>query len=65
MSKRSKVPKWINREEAKPVTEKAKKLYNNPMNFEHRDGKRPRPAQNKGRFEQGGWAMMKSRRSGG
>ncbi len=65
MSKRSKVPKYIEREAVKPVSEKAKKLYNNPMNFEHRDARRPRPAQNKGRFEQGGWAIIKARRAGG
>ena len=63
MSKRSKVPKYIKREEAEPISEKAKRLYNNPMNFEHRDGKRPRPPQNKGRFEQGGWALIKAGRT--
>ena len=65
MKRRSQVPKYIEREEAEPVSEKAKKLYNNPMKFTKRDAKRPRPAQNKGRGHQGGWAAIKAGRSGG
>ena len=56
---RSKVPKWIKREEPEPLSEIARKKSTNPMNFEYRDARRPRPAQNKGRGHQGGWAALK------
>lgn len=55
MSKRSKVPKYIKREKPEPVSDEAKKKYLNPMKFKHRDAKKPRPPQNKGRHEQGGY----------
>lgn len=33
------------------------------MNFKKSDARKWRPAQNKGRFEQGGWALIKAGRS--
>ena len=57
MSKRSCVPKWIKREKM-PVgkeTEATKKSNKSPMSFNKRDARKPRPAQNKGRGQQGGY----------
>ncbi len=59
MKRRSCVPKWIKREESSPPIGKGPNM---PMNFKRASAKKWRPASNKGRFEQGGWALLKSRR---
>ena len=52
MKRRSQVPKWIERAEGKVPVGRGS---NQPMNFNRRDARKPRPAQNKGRGIQGGY----------
>lgn len=52
MKRRSQVPRGVIKGEGKVPIGRGS---NQEMNFRKRDARKPRPATNKGRFEQGGW----------
>lgn len=59
MANRSQVPKWVKREKGKHLGGKS----TNDMTFKKADARKKRPASNKGRGHQGGWAAIKSGRN--